>query len=115
MPPSPRDQLRHLVIADLGQQRCGPEIIDQSLDVPPCRICTSVMLTDLIPIPAGDVIQLGRRRGCCGLYESLRPVAFGPLEGFGLTPARASRRAVKANTFVLEVEMIERAVFVLVD
>ena len=115
MATAPRDQLCHIVVEDLGHQSGRPEVVDQALNVAPCRISAGVMLADLVPVSAGDIVQLRRDRR--GRYPGLlfRPVAFCVFECFSFSPARASRRAVKPITFELEIEVVVRAIFVPID
>ena len=60
MSPSPRDKLRDVIIANLGEQLRSSEVTYKSLDIPPGCIRAGVMLPDFAPIAAGDVIQLRR-------------------------------------------------------
>src|SRR4051794_3891387 len=105
---APGDQPCDVVVPDISQQFCRSKIINQPCDISPSSVGADVVLTDLIPISACNIIQLCRcGRGCC-LYNFFRSVAFGALEEFSLAPVRASRRAVKATTLELEVEVVER-------
>jgi hypothetical protein len=75
-----------------------------------------MVLADLSPIAADHVVE-GETFACRGTGRGalLCPLALGPLYGLRFPAFRSLRRAVKATTSPLEVEVVERRALGLVD
>jgi hypothetical protein len=111
---TPRDQLGHVIAGDRGEKLRCAEIFDQASEIALGVISTSVVLASLMPITARGFVErhasAGNRRG--GVPD---PLALGTFYGLRFPPVCPFRRAVKASTAPLEVEVVERRALGLVD
>src|SRR5437868_11865797 len=106
MPASPRDQPRHVVAANLGQELVLAKELDQQREPMLGAVGTRVMLPALTPIPPRHIVEAQRGARGRGLRNVLLgPFALGGLYFFRVPPSRAFGRAVKAMTSDLEVEV----------
>src|SRR6516164_6462398 len=117
MPAPPRDELGNVVARDFGQKLVRAEMLDQQRKPVFGAVGTGVMLSDLLPVPIGDIVEPQRcfcRRELGDQHPRL--LALGRLYFFGFAARRAFRRAVKPMTSHLEVvvEVRRAAVFGLV-
>jgi hypothetical protein len=118
MPASPRNQLDHVVVGDLGEQLVLAEELNQERQPMLGTVRSGVILPDLLPVALGHVVEAQRCLGRRQLRDQHpRLLTLGRLYFFGFTPRRAFRAAMKPMTSDLEVEMPVRraAVPVFVD
>jgi hypothetical protein len=111
---APCDQFGHIVACDRIDRPDGAEVIDDAGEVAFRVVSTTLVLTDLVPIAASGNVERHARAGdrCSGVLDAL---AFGLLYRLRFASVRPFRRAVKASTSLLEVEVVERRALGLVD
>src|SRR5262249_61958149 len=102
----PRDQSRHVVARDFGQQLVLAEKLNQQRESMLAVTRPSVVLSDLVPVAIRHVIQAQRSPGRRQLRDQSRCLlALGLLYFFGFSARRACRLAVTPMTSRLEVEV----------
>jgi hypothetical protein len=112
----PRHQFGDVVIHDIGDQLVLAKVADQQIELVLGIGGTGVVLPHFGPVAPGDVVEAQRGARALDLPDQeLRLLALGRLYLFRLAPGRAPRRAVKAMTSELEVEVEERRARVFVD
>jgi hypothetical protein len=104
VPSPPRDEPCDVVARDVCEQNILAEKFDQIAQSPLGVGGSGVVLPDLVPVPAGNIIESQRRARRSYLLDvPLRLLAFSPLYRFRVPPSRALGRAEKAITCDFEV------------
>jgi hypothetical protein len=112
----PRDQLAHVVVRNVGDVLVLAKEVDQQPDHMPGIVRAFVMLTHFDPVAARHIIEAQRCTRRLHLGDAL--LGLLPLGRFYLLRFALGgcfRRAVKAMTSPLEIEMVERRTFRAVD
>src|SRR5271169_4038345 len=111
---SPCNELRNVVASDSGERFHCAEVVNDPGQIAFSITSAGMVLASLVPITASGIIKrharaIGRRRGV------LDPLAFGLLYRLRFPPVCPLRRAVKAITSPLEVEVVVRRALGLID
>src|SRR5579872_1746524 len=106
MAATPRNDARHVVIVERGDRPVLAKVGNQPFEIAPRLGRPDIVLADLIKIAASGFIDCHRLDASGGvLVGRPRFLPLGALYGFGFAPVRLARRAVKATTSELEVEV----------
>jgi hypothetical protein len=112
----PRDQLGNVVTRDLRQQSFLAEEFDQQFQPMLGAGRVGVMLPNLLPVPARNIIEPQRSaRGLSLRDQPSRLLTLGGFYFFRFPPGRALCRAVKAMTAPLEIEVPEWRARIFID
>jgi hypothetical protein len=116
MPAPPRHEARHAVVINVGDEHGLAKKFQHDVKQRP-RVCRAgEILRVLGPVAPSDIVELERRARGLGLRDQ-RPcsLAFDALYGFGFALLGLFCRAEKANTFDLEIVLVERRSWVASD
>ena len=111
---SPCDQLGHIVASDRVDRPGSAKVLNQAGEIAFRVFGTSMVLSDFMPITAGGIVE---RHADARAQPAvcLDALALGFLYGLRFPSVRPFRRAVKASTSPLEVEVVVRRALGLVD